>query len=550
MGDSLLSGVSGLQAHQKMLDVAGDNLANVDTTSFKSSRVSFAQLLSGTLKEAQQPSAINGGTNPMQIGSGVTVSSVDRNMTQGSLTNTGQPLDMAIQGAGYFVLNDGQQDLYTRAGAFAVDADFYLVDPGTGNRVQRIGSQGVDEGFQAANSNDIRIPYDVALPATPTSTLSFTGNLSADESSPSTNILTSGMQYTKQGAVASGDTLLTSLDQASGIVAGDSIVITGTKRDGTAIAATTFNLLNANGTSKTVNDLTTAIAALYPDSTVSLSSGEIRLTDKLSGYSQTDLSLAMGATAKGTLQLPNYFSIESAGGQATKSTNVELYDSQGIAHETSIVYVRTDTPNTWDAVVASTTGDVSLTKRRIKGLNFLADGSYGGLGVATPTFQFVYGNDKANIRTVTLDLGTIGQYNGLSQFGGSSTVAPSGQDGYASGWLSSLSVSREGVLVGVFTNGIRKDLAALKLATFQNPAGMASLGNNYFSASANSGDPVPVKALSGGAGAVQGGALEKSNVDQATEFVNLIQAQNGYQANARTIKIANEMLQELTGLIR
>jgi flagellar hook protein FlgE len=143
-------------------------------------------------------------------------------------------------------------------------------------------------------------------------------------------------------------------------------------------------------------------------------------------------------------------------------------------------------------------------------------------------------------------MGTQYAFDGLSQFGGSSTAAPSGQDGYSPGWLSSISVTNEGVLTGVFTNGIRRDLAALQVATFQNPAGMPARGNNYFAASANSGDPMIGMALEGSAGGVRAGALEKSNVDVATEFVNLIQAQNGFQANARTIKAANDMLQVLT----
>src|ERR1035437_4298991 len=114
-----------------MLDVAGNNLANINSTAFKGSRVSFSDLLTETLREASQPSATSGGTNPVQIGSGVQVASVDRNMTQGSLVNTGQSLDMAIDGAGYFVLNTGTKDIYTRAGSFSVDPSYNLVDPST-----------------------------------------------------------------------------------------------------------------------------------------------------------------------------------------------------------------------------------------------------------------------------------------------------------------------------------------------------------------------------------------------------------------------------------
>jgi flagellar hook protein FlgE len=113
-----------------------------------------------------------------------------------------------------------------------------------------------------------------------------------------------------------------------------------------------------------------------------------------------------------------------------------------------------------------------------------------------------------------------------------------------------MSVDQNGVLEGVFTNGQRADIAAIKLATFQNPGGLSSVGNNYFATSANSGDPVVCKALSGGAGSISGGTLEQSNVDMNTQFVDLIQAQNGYQANARTISVASTLVQTLTQLIR
>jgi flagellar hook protein FlgE len=106
------------------------------------------------------------------------------------------------------------------------------------------------------------------------------------------------------------------------------------------------------------------------------------------------------------------------------------------------------------------------------------------------------------------------------------------------------------VLVGVFTNGQKVNLATLQMATFQNPSGLNSVGNNYYETSANSGDPLNTQAQSDGAGSIVGGSLEQSNVDTATEFVNLIQAQNGYAANARTISVADQMLTDLTNLIR
>jgi flagellar hook protein FlgE len=662
MSDALLSGVSGLLVHQTMLDVAGNNLANVNTTAFKASRVSFAELLSETMREASQPTADSGGTNPVQIGSGVMVARVDRDVTQGSMVTTSQPLDMAIEGNGYFVLKDGDRPLYTRMGSFAVDGLYYLVDPATGYRVQ------------STLENDIRIPYDVPLPAQITTQITYTGNLSADEVNPTTNQLAAGIQYTKDGVSVGMSTLLSEMDQSSGLVTGDIINITGTRRDGTPVSAAltistdpTTNLLNSiqrytvggtaavgtdllsaldqatglaaddtiliqgtdsdgtavnatytltgistlgdllttisgaysgaaasisdgeilltdtaaeasqttlgltydgdgtlavpasftrivtGGEGTTVGDLLTAINLAFADpldrtdqwSVTSLSNGGINLTDSSSGYSQTDLNLAVDPDSAGTIELPQYFEIVSAGGVSCKNTSIEIFDSLGIGHVVSASFVRTNEPNTWDMLLTGATGDVALEDRRVEGITFLSNGSLGPMNDAA-SFQVRFGNNSAS--AITLNLGSPSEFDGLSQFGGTSTASPNWQDGYASGSLSSMSVSRDGTVVGLFSNGIRRNLDSIGLVTFQNPAGLQSAGNNYFESSPNSGVAIPSNALLGG-GALRGGSLEKSNVNTAVEFVNLMQAQNGFQANARTIKTANDMLRELTQLI-
>jgi len=549
MGSALLAGVSGLKAHQRMLDVAGNNLANVNTLGFKTSRVTFSELLGETLQEASQPTGMTGGTNPMQIGGGAELASVDRLMTQGGLVKTGQDLDMAIEGEGYFVLNNGQRDVYTRVGAFEVDSQNYLVDPGTGYRVQRIGYHGVAEHFQDPASSNIRIPYDVTLAARATEKITFSGNLSADTQTPTTNLLSSGIIYTSSGGSVTDATLLAELDQVTGLANDDQIVITGTDRSGDPVN-TTFTI--ADATTATLGDLLTAISDAYSGSTAKIVNGQLQLQDDSSGYSQTNIELVYNGA--GTFELPKYFQVLAAGGEAMHSTDMEIFDSQGIGHVLSVAFVRSADPNTWDMVLTSLTGGVEqLVDRRIRGVSFLADGSYGGIVGSPPdeaSFQIRFSNDPATTRTISVDLGTVGEYDGIALSGGSTTVAATDQDGYASGQLTSLTVTKEGVVMGMFTNGIRKEIAAIKLATFQNPAGLVSLGNSYFASSGNSGDPVPTMGLSGGAGAVRSGTLEESNVDVASEFVNLIQAQNGFQANARTIKVANEILRELSNLIR
>jgi flagellar hook protein FlgE len=549
MGSALLAGVSGLKSHQRMLDVAGNNLANVNTLGFKSSRITFAELLSETLQEASQPTGQVGGTNPLQIGSGAGLASVDRLMTQGGLLNTGQDLDMAIEGEGYFVLNDGQQEVFTRVGAFAVDSQNYLVDPGNGYRVQRIGYEGVAEGFQDPASSSIRIPYDVTLAAKTTSEIILSGNLSADSGTSTTSLLTSGTIYTAGGAPVTTDTTLATLDQTTGLADGNTIKITGVNKAGTDVDVT-FTI--ANAATATLGDMLTAISNAFSGSTAKISNGQIQLEDDLTGYSQSDIQLEY--VGGGSFELPNYFRVLTPGGEAMQNIDVEVFDTQGISHVLSASFVRSTNPNSWDLLLMSITGGVDeVVDRRINGISFLTDGSYGGL-TGSPaddqSFSIVFENDPSTNRTLDMHLGTVGEYDGVTLSGGNTTVSARGQDGYASGQLSGLSATREGVLTGLFTNGVRKDIAAIKLATFQNPAGLTALGNNYMAASGNSGDPVPTRGLGGGAGAVRSGSLEKSNVEVAAEFVNLIQAQNGFQANARTIRVANEILREVSNLIR
>ncbi len=562
MGNALQAAVSGLKAHQQMIDVAGNNLANVNTIGFKASRVTFSELLSETIREATSPTANIGGTNPMQIGSGASLGSLDKTMSQGTLINTGQPLDMAIEGDGYFVLSDGQKNVFTRVGSFGVDSQYNLVDPMTGYRVQREGQVGVLEGFQSPTNPGIRIPYDTALPSKATTLISYNGNLSADDSVPTTHEITTGIQFTENSTSAEGATLIQDLDQFTGadLNAGGGVTgqfkINGRHRDGTAI---TEVVLTVDETT-TIQDLLDTLelgANFGNDSTAELVNGKIVLKEKTSGYSQTDLEIEWVVnTAPGrSLELPGHSQITVAGGNAIQTTNIKVYDSLGSEHTLGATFVRTDTPRIWDLVITSVTGDVKLIDRRLKGIEFSADGALTGVvdlggGADASSIQLEFIKDGSGGRTINVELGSEGTHDGLYSFGEDSNANASDQDGYTWGKLLSLSISREGKLSGLFTNGVRQDVAQLKMGTFQNPAGLNASGNGYYVPSANSGDANFTTAASGGAGPIQGGMLEGSNVDVAEQFVKLIQAQSGFQANARTIRISTEMLQELTSLIR
>ncbi|MHC4644154.1 MAG: flagellar hook protein FlgE [Planctomycetota bacterium] len=554
MSGALSAGVTGLQAHQKMLDIAGNNLANVNTTAFKTSRITFSELLSETIKKASQPTSGVGGTNPQQLGSGVGIAGITPSMSQGSLVNTGNPLDLALEGEGYFVLSDGEQNLYTRAGALAMDANSNLVDPATGFLVQRIGSTGESDGFQVAGDSNIHVPFDVSMPANATSQVVVSGNLSADAAfdTPQAQVLTSNVGYTVAGATADLATLIGQLDQYTGTLTSGTIDISGYHPDGTAFsgAGTSYSIDGTTTLGNLIDHLNTNVLT---DSTASLINGRIRITDNVGGYSLSDIALTY--TGDGTLTTPPYFELTAVGGEEVKSVNITVYDNLGGRHVLSGAFVRTDTANTWDMVLTSVTGDVSeitMANRRIEDVTFSAsDGSYAGMGGSdAPEFVMTFTHDPTNPQTIDIAMGTAGQFDGLTQFAGNSTAVARKQDGYEAGRLAAVSVDKGGTVIGAFSNGIKRDIATIQIALFQNAGALESVGGGYFMPSANSGEAVATQALTGGAGSVHGGALEHSNVDVATEFVTMIQAQNGYQANARTIRVANEILRELTSLIR
>jgi len=177
---SLYSGVAGLQNHQVRMDVLGNNISNVNTTGFKKGRANFQDLLYQQMSGAARPTEEVGGINPKEIGLGMSIASVDTIHTQGSLQTTGVMTDLAIQGNGFFVLAKGDATLFTRAGAFGLDADGRLVNPGNGLRVQGWNAQTVN-GIEILNTSgaleDLVIPVGSKDPARATEQVFLACNL-------------------------------------------------------------------------------------------------------------------------------------------------------------------------------------------------------------------------------------------------------------------------------------------------------------------------------------------------------------------------------------
>jgi len=537
---SIWSSLSGVRTHQFMLDIIGNNLANANTPGYKASRTTFAEMMSQTIRPAVSATATVGGRNPIEVGLGVEVGGVTRDFSQGGLQDTGNPLDLAIDGDGFIVLDEGSRMVYTRTSTFAVDANNYLVDSITGYHVLNVASEA------------IRVPYDVQIPAKKTTAITMTGNLSADAAIPAAEVLSSNAPLLAGGSAATAATELNALDSiGTAYVAGNTIEISGTDKSGTAITTATFTYGAANdGT--TVGDLISSISAAFgTDATCSLdSSGNLLLTATTQGDASFSLNLSNGA-ANGVdwSQHPFYVHTDGSDG-GTRRTSIIFYDSRGKSHILTMTFQRTG-ESEWDMSAVLSDTDGTVTKSTITGIRFNPDGSFNSVtatGADAQQLKIDFGT-SAESQTIDVALGTSGKFDGLSLFGGNSSAAATTQDGYTAGTLKSVNIGLDGMMQGIYTNGQMRNLSQVLVATFDNPAGLESMGKGVWATSVNSGDPVLGTALSGRAGAVSSAVLEGSNVESAKELTMLIVAQHGFQLSTRAMAVGNRIIQELANVI-
>lgn len=248
---SLFSGISGLRSHQTMLDVTGNNIANVNTTGFKSSQIQFQDTLSQVLSNAGAPQDGQGGTNPAQIGLGVRVAGITTNFTQGASQLTGRSTDMMIQGDGFFVVRKGNETFYTRDGSFDFDSTGEMVLPGDGALVQ---------GWAAVNGvvdtngplTDLRVPAGTLMGATGTANATFEGNLDST-ADPGTVITRSLTVYN-----ATGEASTLNLTFTKGADVGDpwSLDADVVAADGTTTATVAYGDVTFNATTGAITSAT------------------------------------------------------------------------------------------------------------------------------------------------------------------------------------------------------------------------------------------------------------------------------------------------------
>ncbi len=554
MANVMITGVSGLQSHQKMIEVVGNNLANLNTVAFQQKTAVFADVLYDTIRSGSAGTAgVSGGTNPVQIGTGSRLSTIRTNMNSGGMESTGNELDLALDGTGYFVLSNGTQNLYSRAGTFQIDKNGMLVDTGTGYPVQRYGTVGESNtsgpAFQTPANSSINIPLGANVPGRATENAYISGNLPSNGARPAEQVLTTS-PWLQGGAAATSGTLLNDLDfVTTPFQAGDSITISGTNSDGGAVS-TTLSVSNTT----TVGDLLATLNGAFPDATASIGAdGKLSLASNDVGKSFLSLSMTNTVGNTGLADFgSNVFVVTQEGTQGViVRGGIPIYDASGGVRTVNYEFER-QTDGTWDMRVVIDPAVGTVIDGDVKGITFGADGSFltstgSGTGDAKISIQFA-GQTAPSTFSVVMDGGNM-TGGGLSSFSGDASISAK-QDGYANGILTSVQIDTSGIIQGIASNGAQFPIAQLAIGSFRNPQGLESVGNNFYISSLSSGDVQVGAGGSNGNGLVRAGQLEQSNVDIAIEFTRLIVAQRGFSANARTITVSNDILQELTNLIR
>ena len=417
-------GLSGLNAASKNLDVIGNNIANSNTTGFKSSRAEFADMVAASM-------GAGGGSS---YGIGVEVAAVAQQLSQGNVTVTGNNLDVAINGNGFFKVQqpDGSS-AYTRAGNFKLDKTGDLV---TNGGAQVMGFR-VDPatGLSTSEAQPLSFPTGAPIQAKQTESIKATLNLDA------------------RAKDSAGD-----------------------------------------------------------------------------------------ATA--TPPVP-------ATPRSTYGTSINVYDTQGVATPVNLYFMKTANPNEW-AVYNQLDDPTAVPPVTAISLGTIAFDENGKIDPATATLTLTVsptanpnaGTAAPAVANFPVDI----DMSGATQFGSKFAVADLSQDGYASGDLTSINISNDGMVMASYSNGVTRAEAQVALANFRNPQGLLAVGGNNWVESFDSGPAVMGKPGDGNFGALRSGALEDSNVDLTAELVNMMTAQRAYQANAQTIKTQDQVMSTLVNL--
>lgn len=284
--------------------------------------------------------------------------------------------------------------------------------------------------------------------------------------------------------------------------------------------------------------------------------GPIRLGNTTTPAKATEnLEINMNLDSRERIQR---FDSDNPDETSSYSNSVTIYDNVGTARLVTVFFNKTD-DNTWEYHAMSDGKDVpggdegEWIEQASGTLVFNDKGQLQQEYVTDDTFNFNKG--AAPNQRVKWSFGnSISEggngFDASTQYGSRTTTARHLQDGSSAGELASLSFTDEGILLAVYNNGSSRDIGQIGLAKFENNEGLFKVGKNLFKESRKSGQPVFGQPDTGGRGSILSKSIELSNVDIASEFVNLMTAQRNFQANARSITTADQMLQEVLGIKR
>ena len=535
---SLNSGVSGLRAFQTKMDTIGNNIANVETSGFKSSRVSFEEMMNQRLGRSG-----GGESSPQlnnQVGLGVRVASIDRDFSQGALQSTGKTTDLAIEGDGYFMVNDGSQNLMTRAGNFVFNKDGYLVDQG-GRFVQGYNADGTGNILGGGTTENIRVDFENVLPPKQTDFVTLAGNLNAATST--SQVVQSQSGFTSGGSIATLGTEINDLDQTmTDLAAGDVIDFDVTLNDGTA---STISYTYAAG--DTLDDM---INAFNADLNSGGDEGQLAMVDGLlvlrsSQMGDSDLQITgTNVSGTGSLNLPG-FQVNQAGETSSRTMSTTVYDDLGHAHSLVLEFTQTSS-NEWEYSAKFVDGE-EITSGASGTIQFDELGQLASDDEIDITFE---PGEGVNTASFSLSLGDSSEGTKFTQFAGSNSAKVINQDGYTQGELVDMSIDGDGRVQGIYDNGNNMVLAQLSLGRVQNENGLEMVGGGLFRATSAAGEVFVNTADTFAETDINSGTLEGSNVDLAKEFTEMITSQRAYQSNARVISTSDEMLMEAVNLKR
>lgn len=533
---SLNSGVSGLRAFQTKMDVIGNNIANVDTTGFKSSRATFSEMLNQRIGSGggSQSSPQSGA----QVGLGVRLAAIDRDFNQGGLQTTGRQTDLAIEGEGFFMVNEGTQPFLTRAGNFAFNRDGFFVDQ-AGRKVQGFNADSEGNIIAGGATDDIRIDFENILDPQATENIFVAGNLNADTST--NQVIQSRSAFTTAGgALATPATLINDLSQTTtALAAGDQIEFEFTLNDGTALTAT-HTYAAGDTVEDMINSLNTALAG---DGNVSLVDGILVLRSDTLGDSSLNINSA-AVTGTGDINMPG-FQVTQAGSTGSQTISTTVFDGLGRAHTLLVNVTQTDV-NTWEYEASFLDGE-EITAGGTGTIEFDESGSL----TSDSTFEIGFDpGNGAGPMSFNVNLGNPDDGSRISQFSGSSSAKITSQDGFTEGRLVDFSFDGDGFINGIFSNGRNVQLGQLAIADVANNNGLETVGSGLFRNTVASGDISINTAANMEATNLSAGVLEGSNVDLAREFTEMITSQRAFQSNARVITTADELLAETVALKR